>query len=204
MANPSPRLILASASAARKSMLTAAGLTFECVPAGIDEAAIKAEMCRKAPNVEASDVAVRLAAEKAAAVSVRFPKTLVIGSDQVLALRGRIFSKAENLDEARAVLEQLRGRTHELVSGVALAQGGRIVWEALDSAELTMRNFSEAFLARYLAQAATRVLGSVGCYELEGFGLQLFESVEGDYFTILGMPLLALLAELRNRGAVMS
>jgi septum formation protein len=197
-------LILASASAARKAMLTAAGLNFECVPAQINEAAIKAEMLRSAPNVEPSDVAARLAADKAVAVSAQFPKALVIGSDQVLALRNRIISKAATLGEAKTMLEQLRGRTHELVSGVALAQGGRVLWDGIDSAELTMRNFSDEFLTMYLANAGQRILGSVGCYELEGFGLQLFESVEGDYFTILGMPLLALLAELRNSGVVMS
>ncbi len=197
-------LILASASVARKSMLTAAGLKFECVPPQINEAAIKAEMQREAPNVEPGDVAARLAAAKAIAVSAQFPEALVIGSDQILALRARIFSKAATLDEAKSILEQLRGRTHELVSGVALAQGGQVVWESIDSAELTMRNFSDAFLEMYLDQAGTRILGSVGCYELEGFGLQLFASVEGDYFTILGMPLLPLLAELRNGGVVMS
>ncbi len=198
------RLILASASAARKTMLTAAGLNFDCVPAQIDEAAIKAEMLRETPNIEASDIAARLAAEKAMAVSAQFPEALVIGSDQVLALRNRVFSKAATLGEAKGVLEQLRGRTHELVSGAALAQGGKVFWESIDSAELTMRNFSDEFLTMYLDHAGDRILGSVGCYELEGFGLQLFDSVEGDYFTILGMPLLALLAELRSSGVVMS
>jgi septum formation protein len=198
------RLILASASAARKTMLAAAGLTFDSVPARIDEAAIKAEMLRDTLNVQPGDVAARLAAEKAIAVSAQFPDALVIGSDQVLALRNRIFSKAVTRTDARSVLEQLRGRTHELVSGAALAQGGAIVWETIDSAELVMRKFSDEFLTKYLDQAGARILGSVGCYELEGFGLQLFESVEGDYFTILGMPLLALLSELRNRGVVMT
>ena len=198
------RLILASASAARKSMLAAAGLKFDCVPAQIDEAAIKAKMLREASNIESGDVAARLAAEKAIAVSAQFPDALVIGSDQVLALRNRIFSKAATLAEAKGVLKQLRGRTHELVSGAALVQGGQILWESIDSAELTMRNFSDEFLRMYLDEAGARILSSVGCYELEGFGLQLFESVDGDYFTILGMPLLALLAELRNRGVVIS
>lgn len=198
------RLILGSASAARKTMLTAAGLKFESMPARIDEAAIKKELLRASPNIQPGGVAARLAAEKAVAVSAQFPDALVIGSDQVLALRSRIFTKAETLDEAKLVLEQLRGRTHELVSGVALAQGGEILWETIDSAELTMRKFSDAFLAMYLDHCGTRVLGSVGCYELEGFGLQLFESVEGDYFTILGMPLLALLAKLRSSGVVMT
>ncbi len=198
------RLILASASSARKTMLSAAGLAFECMPAQIDEDAIKAGMMSAAPNVEPSDIAARLAAEKAIAVSLKCPGALVVGSDQVLALRNRIIFKAENMAEARAVLSQLRGRVHELVSGVALAQNGNVLWETIDGAELTMRNFSDEFLYRYLDQAGTRILGSVGCYELEGVGLQLFDSVEGDYFTILGMPLLALFAELRNRGVVMS
>lgn len=198
------RLILASGSAARKSMLTSAGLTFDVIPADVDEEAIRSMMITESDCVEAADIASVLAIEKALAVARSNPDALVIGSDQVLALGRRTFSKATSRREARDTLDHLRGRTHELVSAVALAQGDAVVWQAIDSAQLTMRRFSDEFLATYLARAGDAVLGSVGCYQLEGQGIQLFDGVQGDYFTILGMPLLPLLAELRTRGAVMA
>jgi septum formation protein len=195
-------LILASGSAARKAMLASAGLTFEVVPADIDEESIQSMMVTESDCVESADVAAVLAMEKAMAVSRLHPDALVIGSDQVLGLGRRMFSKAANKAEARDTLDRLRGRTHELVSAVALAQNGAVLWQGFDSAQLTMRRFSDEFLGNYLERAGDRILRSVGCYELEGLGVQLFERVEGDYFTILGMPLLPLLAELRTRGVV--
>jgi septum formation protein len=198
------RLILASGSSARKSMLTSAGLTFDVIPADVDEEAIRSMMITESDCVEAADIASVLAMEKALAVSRSNPDALVIGADQVLALGRRMFSKAASRAEARDTLDHLRGRTHELVSAVALAQGDAVVWQATDNAQLTMRRFSDEFLATYLARAGDTVLTAVGCYELEGHGLQLFDRVVGDYFTILGMPLLQLLAELRTRGAVMA
>ena len=202
MANTVP-VILASGSAARKTMMQAAGLTFDVVPADIDEDAIRAAMMLDSGSVEAADVASVLAMEKALLVSRAYPKALVIGSDQVLALGRRHFTKAATEADAREILATLRGHTHELVSAVALAQGGEIVWQAFDSAQMTMRQFSDDYVATYLADAGSAALKSVGCYELEGFGVQLFEKIEGDYFTILGMPLLPLLAELRRRDVVM-
>ena len=196
------RLILASGSSARRAMLVAAGLSFEIVPADIDEAEIRAAMMCDNACVEASDIAAVLAAEKAASVARAYPDALVIGSDQVLALGSQFFSKAETTSEARDTLDRLRGRTHELVSAVALAQGEEVLWHALDTARMSMRRFSDEFLGAYVNRAGDAVLRSVGCYELEGLGVQLFERIEGDYFTILGMPLLPLLAELRQRGMV--
>jgi septum formation protein len=201
MSNPL-RLILASGSAARKDMLAAAGLSFDVVPADVDEDTIRAMMISESDCVESADVAAVLAAEKALAVSRAHPDALVIGADQVLGLGRRMFSKAENKAEARDILDRLRGGTHELVSAVALAQNGTVSWQNFDSARMTMRRFSDEFLGNYLERAGAAILRSVGCYELEGLGVQLFERIEGDYFTILGMPLLPLLAELRNRGVV--
>jgi septum formation protein len=198
------QLILASGSAARKTMMRAAGLPFDVVPADIDEDAIRASMMLDSGSVEAADVASVLAMEKALLVSRAHPNALVVGSDQVLALGRRHFTKSATGAEARETLVALRGHTHELVSAVALAQGGEIVWQSFDSAQMTMRQFSDDYVATYLAEAGVAVVKSVGCYELEGFGVQLFEKIEGDYFTVLGMPLLPLLAELRRRGVVMS
>ena len=196
------RLILASGSAARRSMLAAAGLTFEVIPATIDEAEIRDAMMVDNACVEASDIAAALAAAKALSVARAHPGALVIGSDQVLALGSQYISKAGTVLEARDTLERLRGRTHELVSAVAVAQGDDVLWHSIDSAKLTMRRFSDEFLGNYVSRMGDRVIHSVGCYELEGLGVQLFERIEGDYFTILGMPLLPLLAELRQRGMV--
>ena len=196
------RLILASGSAARRSMLAAAGLTFEIIPATIDEAEIRDAMMVDNACVEASDIAAALAAAKALSVARAHPGALVIGSDQVLALGSHYISKAGTLLEARDTLDRLRERTHELVSAVAVAQGDDVLWHSIDSAKLTMRRFSDEFLGNYMSRMGDRVLSSVGCYELEGLGVQLFERIEGDYFTILGMPLLPLLAELRQRGMV--
>lgn len=201
MAEPR-RLILASGSRARQSMLKGAGLTFEVTPASIDEEPIRAALQGESARVEAADVATLLACEKALAVAKLHPGALVIGSDQVLAIGPRLISKAATLQDARTTLRELRGRKHELVSGVALAQDETILWSDEDSAEMTMRDFSDAFLSRYLDEAGGSILGCVGCYEWEGLGVQLFEEISGDYFTILGMPLLPLLGELRRQGVI--
>lgn len=192
------RLILASASVARRALLEAAGLEFEVVPADIDETAIRDAILEKTSGAEAADVASVLASEKARVVSIQHADALVIGADQVLALGGKIFSKAGSLSEAREHLVMLRGRTHDLVSAVALAQNGVVHWQTTSTAGMTTRDYSDEFLGAYLEHAGNRVLGSVGCYELEGLGVQLFERIEGDYFTILGIPLLPLLERLRE------
>ncbi len=216
------RLVLASQSRSRRVMLENAGLSFEVVPSNVDEAAMRAafEPERALDEDYPAEVAEMLAAAKAADVSAKYPDALVIGCDQVLALATErrmeiggkpwsaasyeIFEKPADMDAARAHLSRLRGRTHQLHACVALAIGGEIQWTCTDSAELTMRDFSDGFLVQYLARAGTRVCESVGSYQLEGLGVQLFEQITGDYFTILGMPLLPLLEELRERGVVAS
>jgi septum formation protein len=198
------RLILASGSAARRTLLEAAGLNFDVIPANIDEGKIRDAIVGATANVEGSDIAGVLAAEKARLVSIEHPNALVVGADQVLTLGGKFFSKAENLAEAREILSMLRGRTHELVSAVALARNGEVHWQTSATAEMTMRSFSDEFLGCYLEKMGERALHIVGCYELEGPGVQLFEDIDGDYFTILGIPLLELLARLRHEGMVTS
>jgi septum formation protein len=195
-------LLLASGSVFRRRMLEAAGISFRVVPADVDEAAIK----RLVPEAGPAALAAILAAEKAKAVSARFPHALVIGADQTLSagLDDELLDKPGSLAEARAQLERLRGKTHQLFSAVALAEGGRAVWWTGDSATLTMRNFSDAFLDAYVARAGENLRHIVGAYEIEGLGIQLFEKVEGDHFTIIGLPLLPLLAELRARGVIQS
>lgn len=192
------RLILASRSAARRTMLAGAGVPFEAEDAGVDENAIKMALSAHAPT----DLARELAQAKALAVSQRDTEAWVLGSDQILAFDGDLISKAKNLTEARARLFAMRGRTHELHSGVALARGGVIVWSTVGTARMTMRAFSEDFLDAYLAAEGEGLLASVGAYRLEGLGAQLFERVEGDYFTVLGMPLWPVLVELRRAGVI--
>lgn len=196
------RLILASGSAARRTLLEATGLIFDVIPANIDEGKIRDAIVGATANVEGSDIASVLAAEKARLVSIEHPNALVVGADQVLTLGGKFFSKAENLAEAREILSMLRGRTHELVSAVALARNGDVHWQTSATAEMTMRSFSDEFLGCYLEKMGERALQIVGCYEIEGPGMQLFEEIDGDYFTILGIPLLELLARLRHEGMV--
>lgn len=195
-------LILASGSAARREMLGAAGVMFEVVPADVDEGAIRNRMHVENPGVDAGDVAGALACAKAEEVARRRPDAHVIGADQVLVLGGRLFEKPSNITKAREQLLDLRGQTHELVSAVAIAEGNAVVWSTLTRAKMTMRPFSEAFLDDYLARVGNLVTGSVGAYHLEGLGLQLFERIEGDYFTVLGMPMLPLLDALRARGGI--
>jgi septum formation protein len=192
------RLVLASASAARGALLKAAGLSFDVVPAHIDEAAIRTNILENTANAEAGDIASVLAAEKARVVSALHPEALVIGADQVLILGGKIFAKPASLAEARDHLVMFRGRTHDLVSAVALARNGEVHWQTMATAGMTMRDFSDEFIGAYIERIGNRVLQSVGCYELEGFGVQLFERIDGDYFTILGIPLLPLLHRLRE------
>jgi septum formation protein len=199
MAEPRRRpLVLASASPSRRRMLEAAGVAFEVVPAEVDEEAVR----RRLTGVAVARIAEALARAKAEAVSARLPEALVIGADQVLALGDRVLGKPRNMAEAREQLKQLRGKTHSLHTAVALAQAGAAVWGHAETASLGMRAFSDAFLDGYLAEMGDRVCQTVGAYEIEGRGVQLFEHVAGDQFTIIGLPLLPLLAELRARGAI--
>jgi septum formation protein len=200
---PEPvRLILASGSAARKAMLEGAGLTFDIIPADLDETAVRNSAAEANPQVEPAAMATLLAVEKARHVSRLRLNALVIGSDQVLALGDKLFAKAENMAEARDILLELRGQTHRLFSAVALARDGEVHWRTSDSAQMTMRNFSDEFLESYLDRMGDQALRGVGCYELEGLGAQLFDAVEGDWFTILGLPLLLLLARLRQEAVI--
>ena len=190
-------LILASRSSVRRAMLEAAGIPVEIEPADIDERALE----RNAPDA-AEAVARMLAREKAHAVAARRPERLVVGADQILALGERRFSKPADRAAAQAQLKELRGRTHELHSAAALVQDGTVRFEYSDTARLTMRSFSDSFLDAYLDAAGTAVTDSVGAYQLERTGIQLFERVEGDYFTVLGLPLLPLLVFLRSAGVL--
>ena len=184
-------LILASESKTRRALLHGAGLAFEARPAGVNEREIEAVALMNGASPEL--VAQELAEAKATA----FPGAVVIGADQVLALDGELLHKTADLEAARRQLDRLRGKTHQLHAAVALAREGRVVWSTVETAELTMHDFSDAERDRVLALEGDAVLGTVGAYRIEGPSIRLFERVAGDYFTILGLPLLPLLAALR-------
>lgn len=196
------QIVLASGSRARREMLAAAGVHFTVQAADVDEPAIRARLMKDEANIAPKRIAEVLAAAKAEDVSAKRREPLVVGADQVLALGDELLSKAPSLDAARTALRRLRGHTHELHSAVAFAESGSVTWVHVATARLTMRDFSDAFLDDYLTRAGDRVGQSVGAYELEGLGVQLFERIEGDYFTILGLPLLPVLGELRARGII--
>lgn len=195
---PGERLVLASKSAARRAMLEGAGVPFSVQVADVDEAAVKAAH----GPADAAGLAEELARVKALAVSRRDPEAWVLGADQTLAFDGGLVSKAGSTAEARARLLSMRGRTHHLHSGAALARNGQVVWSGVDTAAMRVRDFSEAFLDAYLVAEGEALLACVGSYRLEGPGAQLFEAVDGDYFTVLGMPLWPVLAELRRAGVL--
>jgi septum formation protein len=192
------RLILASKSAARRAMLEGAGVPFVVQVADVDEDALK---IGHDPS-DAAGLAVELARAKALAVSRHDGDAWVLGADQTLAFDGGLVSKARSLEDARARLSSMRGRTHHLHSGAALARNGQIVWSGVDTAAMRVREFSDAFLEAYLAVEGQALLSCVGSYRLEGMGSQLFEAIDGDYFTVLGLPLWPVLAELRRAGVL--
>jgi septum formation protein len=195
----SPPLILASQSTARRAVLEHAGVTFQAVVSGVDEEALKERLL--AGGYGPKSIAEALAEEKALAVSAARPG-LVIGADQTLELEGRLYDKVDTHAQARERLRELRGRRHHLHSAVCIAEKGEVVWRETESATLLMRKFTEAFIDGYLEREGQAALGSVGCYRLEGSGVQLFEHIEGDYFAILGLPLLGLLGFLRREGVL--
>jgi septum formation protein len=195
----SSQIILASTSRARREMLAAAGVPFTVEAADVDEPAIRKKLLAGKPPATPQQIAEALARAKAEDVSRRHKGSLVIGGDQVLALGNELLTKARDEAAARATLGKLKGKTHELHSAVALAADGKVLWAHTGTARLKMRDFSDGFLDEYLTRAGDRIQQSVGAYELEGLGVQLFETIAGDYFTILGLPLMELLAELRAR-----
>ncbi len=190
-------IILASKSAARRAVLDGAGVPYEALVAGVDEDAVKASLL--AEGAGPRDIADALAELKAIRVSRGRPE-FVIGSDQTLDLDGELYDKAESVEAARERLKLLRGRTHKLHSAVVVAKEGTPIWREVVTASLPMRDFSDGFLEDYLASEGPHALGSVGCYRLEGPGAQLFSKIEGDYFAILGLPLMGLLDLLRRHG----
>jgi septum formation protein len=195
-----PEVVLASASAARAALLERAGIAADRVPAAIDESEIKRAFLAEGHGVD--ECATALAEAKAMLVSRRRPGALVIGADQILECGGAWFDKPPDRDHAKAQLVALRGKRHVLATAVCVVLNGSPLWHAVDRPALTMRTFSDTFLDGYLDHVGDAVLGSVGAYQLEGLGAQLFARVEGDYFSILGLPLLPLLDFLRGHGVV--
>ena len=193
-------LILASASPFRRAMLTNAGLDFVCMRPQIDERAVEAPL--KGSGATPEEVALVLAIAKANDVSEHNSGELVIGSDQTLSLDDEVFHKPADMEGARRHLLRLSGKTHQLNSAVAIVRDGDTLWSHVGIARLTMRTLSPAFIGRYLARVGDKALASVGAYQIEGEGIQLFDKIEGDHFTIVGLPLLPLLGALRELGAI--
>lgn len=194
------RIILASGSPFRKSLLENAGIEFEAIPAAIDERAVEAPL--EGSGATPEDVALVLAEAKALDVSERRPDALVIGSDQTLSLGDKVFHKPADMEAARRHLLALSGKTHQLNSAVVLVRNGETLWRHVGVALMTMRPLDPAFIGRHLSRVGAKALMSVGAYQIEGEGIQLFEKIDGDYFTIVGLPLLPLLAALRDQGTI--
>ena len=194
------KLILASKSASRRELMTGAGLVFEGLAAEIDERAVEGQL--SARDAKPTEVAVELAKAKAKWVSERESEAYVIGSDQVLSLGTRLFHKPQTMGEAAEHIRAMSGKTHHLNCGVAIAFRGEVIWSDISVAAMTMRTISPSFLQAYLDMAGEGILQSVGAYQFEGPGIQLFDTIEGDYFTILGLPMLKLLAGLRALGVI--
>jgi septum formation protein len=195
-----PRIILASASKTRAQLLENAGVAVACMPAHVDEDQAKESL--KAEGATPAQIAESLAELKARKIARRMPGVLVIGADQTLELGGQLFDKPPDMDHARAHLQAFSGRTHRLNAAVVVMRDDQVLWHINDHADLTVRPLDAAFIERYLAAVGEDALGSVGAYRLEGLGAQLFEAVRGDFFTVLGLPLLPLLGFLRQHGAV--
>ncbi len=195
-----PAIVLASTSRSRRSLLENAGLAFTAVKPDVDERAIEAPYLKE--GVTPAFLAGLLSREKALDVSARAENAFVIGGDQVMEFEGRPYSKPESREEARDHLKRLSGKSHSLISAFAIARDGEILFEAAETARLTMRTLDEAAIERYLALLPDHVLFSSGVYQLEGPGVQLFTKIEGDFFTILGLPMLTLLEALRKLGAI--
>lgn len=196
---PELTLVLASESAGRKAMLEAAGVPFEAFAAAVDEEALKAAL--SAEGQPPRNIADALAEAKALKVSIRIPGALVLGSDQLLALEdGTLFGKPETPDQARAHLKAFSGRTHRLFCAAVIAQNGQTLWRHISVAKMQVRALSDAFIDAYVDAHWEHIRRTVGCYEIESAGAQLFDAVEGDPFTIIGLPLIPVLGYLRTRG----
>jgi len=193
-------LVLASASRTRQSLLRNAGVVFESIPSTLDERAAEQPLLEAGARPE--DIALALAMAKAATVSATRSGDLVIGADQVLEFEAERLTKPADMEAARRMLLRLAGRTHFLHSALAAARGGEVVWQHVESARLVMRPLEPAAVGRYLAAVGDAALTSVGAYQIEGPGIALFERIKGDYFAVLGLPLLPLLAFLREEGAI--
>jgi septum formation protein len=191
-------LILASSSAIRRAILDAAGVEYQAIPSNVDEALLKAKLC------SAEEIAGKLAQAKALDVSAAHPRDWTVGSDSVVSVEGRLFDKPRDRDEAARHLQFFSGKEMRLTSAVALARGGEVSWSHVDEATLQVRTLSEQFIRAYLDAEWPGVGYCVGVFRLEGRGVQLFDRIDGDYFTILGMPLIALLGALRERGLLPS
>lgn len=196
------KLVLASGSPTRASLLEQTGLSFEIDPPDIDEPSIRKVF--EADEIDPADIAEILAETKAIEVSKQRPDHIVIGADQVLALGDEIFVKPKTKDECHAALFKLRGKTHRLISAIVVVKNGVVLWRHSDTAELTMRDFSPEFLGEYLAHSGDAIYQSPGSYQIESFGIHLFKEIKGDYFTILGFPLLPLLEFLRSQHLIRS
>src|SRR5215831_11292819 len=196
----SVEIVLASTSTSRRAMLEAAGVTFTVVAPNVDEEQVRGLL--QDAGAYPQTIAEALAEAKAVAVSERHPEALVLGADQLLVCEDRIFAKARDEPEARETLRSLRAREHQLIGAAAIAKAGAVVWRHVDHARLMMRDFSDAFLDDYIRAEMPDILGSVGCYRIEGQGAQLFSRVLGDQFSIRGLPLLPVLDALRSAGAL--
>lgn len=189
-------LVLASASPFRRMLLENAGIAFQAKAADIDERAIEGEVERQGSSPE--EVALILAEAKARNVGQAFPDDIIIGSDQTMSLGARVYHKPRDMSEARDHLMSLSGRVHQLNSGIVLTRGNDILWKHVSSARMSVRPLRPEFIDAHLARVGNKALASVGAYQLEGEGIQLFDKIDGDYFTILGLPMLPLLAKLRD------
>jgi septum formation protein len=193
-------LILASTSPTRTHLLKQAGVAFESVAPQLDEKELQSQHS----NQSAGTLALTLAEAKSRSLATSYPNRIIVGADQTLSLNDKIFHKPTNSQQAHAQLRNLRGKTHTLTSAVCCSLDGKPLWHFTDQASLTMRNFTDEFLANYIDGAEDDILTSVGCYKLEAQGIQLFDTIKGDYFTILGFPILPLLEFLRSRGILKS
>ena len=199
---PDTRIVLASQSPARRRLLEGAGLSFDVVASKVDEEAVRLALTAADDAVAAIDVAEILARAKAEDVARREDADFVIAADQVLEFGDDVLAKPADMDQARRQLMQLKGARHQLHAAVVIAQGSEVTWAHTSTVDVHMRDYSPAFVGKYLSAAGDEALASVGCYQLEGPGVQLIERYQGDYFAVLGLPLMPLLDELRRLGAL--